>query len=268
MSIPFYDNINLNNNKIINIGTPENNDDVTNKQYVDTVISQLGITVNQDILNSIETANQYTDTKIQEVGLETDLKIENLHLDELVLDSLESTEATKALSANMGRVLSENLTSLSNVIETLPDGKVHYNKEEETQRAGVVIGTYDDKELRRKRIYEIIEPSNSNASTSAFVFAPDNYKITEFVKVWGFYKFDGDKYRYPIPFENNIIPSQTILGYTSEVVITSCCTNVTTSETSNNGAIEYEYDLRNVAESYKNKNVEVIIYAEYAVEPQ
>ena len=40
-SIPLIGNLDANNNKITNIGTPTNNGDAVNKSYVDTAISNL-----------------------------------------------------------------------------------------------------------------------------------------------------------------------------------------------------------------------------------
>ena len=50
MAIPFYDNIDLNNNKIINLKAPENDGDVSNKKYIDDSISALNTTLNAKIL--------------------------------------------------------------------------------------------------------------------------------------------------------------------------------------------------------------------------
>ena len=121
MSIPFYSDIDLNNNKIINVANPVNNTDLANKIYVDTQISDLVSSIDAEL----ETLRDDIDTAIttQISQLDTTLsnritnEVDNLNqaiLDN-VIDRLNSTSTTNALSANQGFILNDRLRNLENI---------------------------------------------------------------------------------------------------------------------------------------------------------
>ena len=104
MAIPFYDNIDLNNNKIINLKAPENDGDVSNKKYIDDSISALNTTLNAKILEEKADLKDYVDnelltinTNITNVSNSIDTKIQDS-----IVDNLYTSDAEKTLSANQG----------------------------------------------------------------------------------------------------------------------------------------------------------------------
>lgn len=118
MAIPFYDNIDLNNNKIINLKAPENDGDVSNKKYIDDSISALNTTLNAKILEEKADLKDYVDnelltinTNITNVSNSIDTKIQDS-----IVDNLYTSDAEKTLSANQGVELRTRLDNLNNSI--------------------------------------------------------------------------------------------------------------------------------------------------------
>ena len=155
MSIPFYSDIDLNNNKIINVANPVNNTDLANKIYVDTQISDLVSSIDAEL----ETLRDDIDTAIttQISQLDTTLsnritnEVDNLNqaiLDN-VIDRLNSTSTTNALSANQGFILNDRLRNLENI-------KNDYTSEPK------VVGTFLSNDLYR---YVIVKTFDEKPAT-------------------------------------------------------------------------------------------------------
>lgn len=112
MSIPFYSDIDLKNNKIINVGAPESDLDIANKQYVDTSILNLSTTINESILLTRTELTEYIDTQITNINTNMNTTVTQILIDNLV-DNVTSTDNTKALSANMGHYLSSLIDDIN-----------------------------------------------------------------------------------------------------------------------------------------------------------
>ena len=144
MSIPFYSNLDLKNNKIENVGTPTGNNDGVNKIYTDNAIADL----HAEITGEIEAEVLDINSKINEV----DNKIDDLDnglnnristvvqpiLENNIIDDTNSTNIDKSLSANQGRILKERIDEVRNSITP----NVYY--EEPRQ-----VGVYNDIALYR-----------------------------------------------------------------------------------------------------------------------
>lgn len=132
MAIPFYDNIDLNNNKIINLNPPENDNDVANKKFVDDSISALNIVIDAKILEEKADLKDYVDgeitavnTTISGVSSSIDTKILNS-----IVDDLYTSDETKSLSANQGVEIRNLINSIRediavvNNYESVEDGAI------------------------------------------------------------------------------------------------------------------------------------------------
>lgn len=144
MSIPFYSNLDLKNNKIENVGTPTNNNDGVNKIYTDNALADL----HTEITGEIETEVLDINNKINEVDNKVDDLDNDLNsristvvqpiLENNIIDDTNSTNIDKSLSANQGRILKERIDEVRNSITP----NVYY--EEPRQ-----IGVYNDIALYR-----------------------------------------------------------------------------------------------------------------------
>lgn len=150
MSIPFYSDIDLNNNKIINVANPVNDTDLANKIYVDTQISDLVRsidtdleTLRNDIDNSITTQISQLDTTLSN-RITNEVDNLNQAILDNVIDRLNSTSNTNALSANQGFILNDRLTNLENI-------KNDYTSEPK------VVGTFLNNDLYRYVIIKTFE---------------------------------------------------------------------------------------------------------------
>lgn len=119
MSIPFYSNIDLNDNIIENLGTPSNNTDATNKSYVDTALNNLHTTISSEILAEVTPLS--TGISNLEVNLTAlDNSIQGRIITEItssIIDNVVSIDIDKALSANQGRELNERINYVENKIK-------------------------------------------------------------------------------------------------------------------------------------------------------
>ena len=105
MSIPFYNNIDLHNNKIENLLLPTTEYDASNKLYVDTQIENLRTNINDNILLSEENLTEYIDNQIGNLNTNIPITVSQIVVDNII-DNIISDDNTKSLSANMGKYLS------------------------------------------------------------------------------------------------------------------------------------------------------------------
>lgn len=148
MAIPFYDNLDLKNNKIENVGVPNNDNDAVNKQYLDNELTNLHTTITGEIEAEISNVNESignVNDRIDELDGEVTTKIDarinevtpNI-IEESIIDDLISTDTNKSLSANQGRVLDERIDAIRDLI--IPN---NYSL------SPVEIGTFFDNTLYR-----------------------------------------------------------------------------------------------------------------------
>ena len=139
MSIPFYSNLDLKNNKIENIGAPTNDTDATNKIYTDNALADLHTEITGEIEAEVSNINDEisrVDGKIDDLDNNIDARIETIvqpMIENNIIDDTNSTDTNKSLSANQGKLLKERIDEVAS--STIPN--VYY--EEPTQ-----IGTYND----------------------------------------------------------------------------------------------------------------------------
>lgn len=118
MNIPFLNDIDLKNNKILNLSNPTADGDAANKLYIDTKISE--------VLTSVDTSLDTLETNLQEditqstddlhtiintelATLETNMQ---LYVDSKIVDNLTTNNNTKILAASQGVVISNRLVEL------------------------------------------------------------------------------------------------------------------------------------------------------------
>lgn len=133
MAIPFYDNIDINNNKIINVNTPELDGDSANKKYVDDSIYNLSNTINTKILEEKANITDYIDEEINTTkslitALESSVDTKILNN---IVDDLYTSDNDKSLSARQGvelrsliEDLSTTVTSVNNY-DSVEDGEIN-----------------------------------------------------------------------------------------------------------------------------------------------
>ena len=147
MSIPFYNNIDLHNNKIENLLLPTTEYDASNKLYVDTQIENLRTNINDNILLSEENLTEYIDNQIDNLNTNIPTTVSQIVVDNII-DNILSDDNTKSLSANMGKYLSslidDNKTDIVDIYTKLDT----YNSNVYSYTP-TYIGKYLDNDLYR-----------------------------------------------------------------------------------------------------------------------
>ena len=147
MSIPFYNNIDLHNNKIENLLLPTTEYDASNKLYVDTQIENLRTNINDNILLSEENLTEYIDNQIGNLNTNIPITVSQIVVDNII-DNILSDDNTKSLSANMGKYLSslidDNKTDIVDIYTKLDT----YNSNVYSYTP-TYIGKYLDNDLYR-----------------------------------------------------------------------------------------------------------------------
>lgn len=230
MSIPFYNDIDLNNNKILNVKLPVNDYDVANKIYIDTEISEVQTQIAElDVDNKIaeiqtQIGNVTTDynTKINN----TNSSVDNLQLalnnavDNLeasisqsatdirnetteqiatsilnsINNNLSSLDIDKSLSAYQGYILNSLISELNVSVGDLSN---RFNYTEQPN----VIGTYIDGNNVATFVYtyEITEDDVLNMINGFSIQLLNSaYNINYILKVEGFYTVLSTKMQYLI----------------------------------------------------------------------
>lgn len=150
MDIPFYNNINLNNNKIINCNNPEDDLDVVNKLFLNTQLDSVNnnlsnlITtqqseINERITNEVNTIN----TTITENNTQIHEDI-NTSITSNIINNLLSQDTTKSLSAKQGNLLKADIDLVSNKVDNITQNIYSLTK--------TPIGVYLNKTLYRQVI--------------------------------------------------------------------------------------------------------------------
>lgn len=154
MNIPFYNNIDLKNNKIINVANPENDTDIANKLYIDTSINTAKQELNESILLQNTQLTDYIDEQVQTINENLTTNVTNILIDNIV-DNVASSESSKALSANMGHYLLTLIDDMNKSITEVSDNINLYST------TPTIIGTYNNHALYRVLVQQEIGPSSS-----------------------------------------------------------------------------------------------------------
>ena len=118
MNIPFFSDLDIKGNKILNVGTPSNNSDVGNKLYIDTEVSTLGNTLRGEIATEttrIDGDISGLDNRLSaiETGLATEINTAILNN---IVDNTVTQDSTKSLSAYQGYLLNDQINTLAQSI--------------------------------------------------------------------------------------------------------------------------------------------------------
>ena len=180
MNIPFFSDIDIKGNRILNVGTPSDDNDVVNKIYIDEAISTLENTLRGEI--SVETTRIDTDIsglsdRVSTIENGLDTKINSAILDNIV-DNMVTADDTKSLSANQGVEIKSLIDDIRN--------SLRFNNYLDTP---VVIGSYFGKNLNRIVLTGTIttKPSNKKIdieSTNDIFEQGYNYEI---IKTYGYF---------------------------------------------------------------------------------
>lgn len=180
MSIPFYSDIDLNNNKIINVANPINNTDLANKIYVDTQINDLISDIGIDMQNLQTTLEGEITDEVGQLNTTLSNRITNEVIDlnqailDNVIDRLNSTSTTNALSANQGYILNDRLTNLENVKNTY-------------SLTTVPIGTYLNNDLYRVVIKETYNTTTDPLNNPVITLTLSDLATNELpINIYGF----------------------------------------------------------------------------------
>lgn len=180
MNIPFFSDIDIKGNKILNVGTPSNDNDVANKIYIDTAISVLENTLRGEITTEttrIDSDISGLDNRISTIEDGLDTQINSAILNNIV-DNTVTEDATKSLSANQG-------VELRNQIDTI-QSSLKYNEYLDTP---IVIGSYFGKDLNRIVLTGTIatKPGSKkvNIESANDIFEP--FYSYEIIKTYGYF---------------------------------------------------------------------------------
>ena len=182
MSIPFYNDIDLNNNIITNSGAPTNPNDLANKDYVDVSIENLTSNLNTQFTTLNDTLTTYIDSNIEELNtnITTQIQeIENNYIPEQIaqsiVDNLVTQESTKALSANQGYIL-------STLISNIPLNTYHNTINR--------IGTWDEYDLNRIKVEKVI---SNPTQFYTIQFTELDLTSYEVVNIKGYYTIENSR---------------------------------------------------------------------------
>lgn len=155
MSIPFYSDIDIKNNKIINSANPINDNDLVNKLFVNTSIENAKTELNQNILIAKNEVTEYVDSQISNIDNNFSSNVEQV-IQANIVDDILSADSTKALSANMGHYLSTLIDDTNNlIVSSIANINTYVIGNQ------VEIGKYNNNVLYRLVVQQTIGPQPS-----------------------------------------------------------------------------------------------------------
>lgn len=254
MSLPLYSDLDMLGNTIVNIKPPTTNDDLVNKEYVDTTCTN----ISNDILNTMNTieynlVNLIEDIQSNLVNLETD--IPNIIINSIV-DDLDTPVENKSLSARQGYILNMTLASIDSDINILQN-RVSNLYEDLISDTPEMIGSY----LNNDR-YRFVKTINIDNASSGFVTVnlfeniPDINSSTELeiVDIKGMYK------------DNDIVLGyKRKLGYSDSVSTINISKDISIGLISNNRDVDLLFGGYWIQEGTVNITADLIV--EYYIVP-
>ena len=189
MSIPFFSDIDLKNNKIINAKNPENNGDLVNKYYLDNIINNTQSTLNNNILIAKEEMTTYVDTQIETINTNMITNVTQILLDNII-DNITSLDNSKALSANMGHYLSTLIDDTNNLITTLSE-TINIYSDTATEIGRFESGTINSQVYRVIHTLEIGPQSSQEIQIDLSEKIPINCNI---INIYGTYNLAENTY--------------------------------------------------------------------------
>lgn len=181
MSIPFYSNIDLKNNIIINSGTPTNPNDLVNKDYVDVSIEGLTTNLNNQITTLNDTLTAQITNKTSEIDTKFTTEIQNIktsipiQISQNIVDNLETQDTSKSLSANQGYVLNMLINNIPLNTYTSIISK---------------IGVWDNYNLCRVKVDKVITNPTQFYTVQFTELDLDTYEV---VNINGYYTIDNSR---------------------------------------------------------------------------
>lgn len=228
MSIPFYNDIDLNNNKILNVKLPVNDFDVANKIYIDTEIAEVQTQIAEldldsriaeiqtqigDVTTDYNNKINNTNSSVDNLQLSLNNAVDNLEasisqsatdirnetreqISTSILNSinnnLSSSDIDKSLSAYQGYILNNLISALNVSVGELSE---RFNYTEQPN----VIGTYINGNNVATLVctYEITEDDVLNMINGFSIqLSNDFYNINLILKIEGFYTVQSNKMQY------------------------------------------------------------------------
>ena len=180
MNIPFLNDIDLKNNKIINLANPTADSDASNKIYVDTKISEVLASVDTS-LGTLETRLQTSITQsASDLTTYIDNEIDTLDtslqtfVNNKIVDDLNTNDNTKVLAASQGYVINNRLVALE-VISN------NYNTD------STYIGSFFTNPLNRFVVNEIYNTQTNPLTNPMITIVLSNLALNEIpVNIYGF----------------------------------------------------------------------------------
>lgn len=183
MGIPFLNDIDMKNNLIINLGTPINDNDATNKLYVDNSINTLKNNLETQLVVQKDELTNTFNTELETLNVNLSNKITTVEqsitsiIDGKIIDNLDTPSSEYALSANQGTILKNMITASFSTSNT-------YSAEP------VVIGSWFDSTLYRIVVNHICDDSTTQDLAINIPFM-SSYSVP--INVYGFYKTPENK---------------------------------------------------------------------------
>lgn len=180
MNIPFLNDIDLKNNKIINLANPVADTDASNKIYVDNKISDVLANVDTSltdletrlqtsITQSVSDLTTYIDNEIY--TLDTSLQT---FVNDKIVDDLNTNDNTKILAASQGYAINNRLVALEIISNS-------YNID------STIIGSFYAEQLKRLVIENTYNTQEEPLNNPMITIVLSNLALNEIpVNIYGF----------------------------------------------------------------------------------
>ena len=180
MNIPFLNDIDLKNNKIINLANPVADTDASNKIYVDNKIS--------DVLANVDTSLTDLETRLQtsitqsasDLTTYIDNEIDTLDtslqtfVNDKIVDDLNTNDNTKILAASQGYAINNRLVALEIISNS-------YNID------STIIGSFYAEQLKRLVIENTYNTQEEPLNNPMITIVLSNLALNEIpVNIYGF----------------------------------------------------------------------------------
>ncbi len=161
MSLPFFSDIDLLGNTILNIKSPSSNKDLVDKEYVDISIMNLSSDLISNI-NNVETSLSTQISNIQTNVFNIENNIPNMIVNSIV-DNLNTQSNVHSLSANQGYMLNTAISNLNTSVGLIQTS-ISNLYENRLTNIPTLIGSYYENER-----YQFVKSVNIDNASSGFV---------------------------------------------------------------------------------------------------